>query len=289
MSDLLYLDEHISCRHYVSDHRCSFRYLEPEDGEEMQFEERPWHYLAFLLEGEQVIDCNEFHQRRFKAGDILLIPKMARFHGRAEGKGRMLVCMFDIPRNVCDKFDFQSFWELSREMEYDLHPTRTVPQMQGYLDMLVYYLQQGVNCEHFHEMKQQEMLLIFRWFYTREELAALFHPIVGLSLDFKAFVTEHYASVASIDELAAIANMSRTTFDETFKREFGMPPGRWLAQRKAQNLLHRMSEPGVTLADLMMQFDFSSPAALTRFCKQHFELTPKEIIHNLSNGHSANM
>ncbi len=281
MSDILYLDEHTSCRHYVSDYRCSFNYDELAEGAEMHFEEIKHNYLGFILEGEQMIDCNEFKERRVKAGDIVLIPKMANFHGRALTAGRMLVCLFDVPQNVCDKFSLHSYWPLCKEIEYDFRPAPIVPQMRAFADTLVYYLRQGVNCEHFHEMKQQEMFLVFRWFYTKEQLAELFYPLVGGSLDFKSLIVENYANVANVEELAGLAHMSRSTFDETFKREFGMPAGKWLAQRKAQNVLHRMAEPGATLADIMIRFDFNSPPELTRFCKQHFGRTPTEIMKNM--------
>ncbi len=65
--------------------------------------------------------------------------------------------------------------------------------------------------------------------------------------------------------------------------EFGMPAGKWLLERKAQHLMHRMAEPGVTLSDIMIQFDFNSPSQLTRFCKQNLGQTPTEIIKKLGN------
>jgi hypothetical protein len=81
MSDILYLDEHTSCRHYVADHRCSFKYLELDEGDTLKFENVNHNYLGFILEGEQVLDCDEFKERRFEAGDMIMISKMAIFSG----------------------------------------------------------------------------------------------------------------------------------------------------------------------------------------------------------------
>jgi AraC-like DNA-binding protein len=282
MSDILYIGEHVSCRHYVSDHRCCFRYLELNEGDSLEFENINHNYLGFILEGRQLLDCNEFKERRFEAGEIVMIPKMAKFAGRALTKGRMLICVFDVPKNICDRFNLQSYWPICKEINYDFRAIGIVPQMISFIDTLVYYLQQGVNCEHFHEMKQQEMLLILRWFYTKEQVAELFYPIIGHSLDFKALVLENYNKVANVNELAALSSMSRSSFDEAFKKEFGMPAGKWLLQRKAQDVLYQMSKPGATLSDIMIQFDFSSPSHMTRFCKQHFGRTPSEIMQYLA-------
>jgi AraC-like DNA-binding protein len=283
MSDLLYLNEHISCRHYVSDYRCSFRYLELEVGDTLKLENMNHNYLGFILEGEQLLDCDEFKGRLFKAGEMVMVPKMAMFTGTALTKGRMLICIFDMPKNICDRFNMQSYWTLCKDISYDFRPVKITPQMIAFTDTLVYYLQQGVNCEHFHEMKQQEMFLILRWFYTREQIAELFWPMIGNSLDFKAFILENHNKVTTVNELVKLAHMSRSSFDEAFKKEFGMPAGKWLSQRKAQRVLHYMSEPGATLSDIMIRFDFSSPPQLTRFCKHHFGRTPSEIMRNSAN------
>jgi AraC-like DNA-binding protein len=283
MSDLLYLDEHTSCRHYTSDYRCSFKYLELDVGAGLQFEDISYNYLGFVLEGEQVVSYNEFKDRHLQAGDMILIPSMAKFKGLPLSKGRMLICMFDLPKNICDKFNLHSYWPLCKEIGYDFRPAKIVPQMATFLESMVYYLQQGVNCEHFHEMKQQEMMLILRWFYTKEQIAELFWPMIGNSLDFKALILENHNKVTNVSELAELAHMSRSSFDEAFKKEFCVPAGKWLLQRKAQHVLHRMSEPGVTLSDIMIKFDFSSPSQLTRFCKQHFGRTPSEIMQDLAN------
>ncbi|MDR1671157.1 MAG: AraC family transcriptional regulator [Alistipes sp.] len=282
MSDILYIGEHTSCRHYVSDYRCCFRYLEFDEGDTREFENVNFNYLGFILEGQQLLDCNEFKERLFNAGDMVFVPKMAKFVGRALKKGRMLICMFDVPQNICNKFNLQSYWPICKEIDYDFRPVGMSPQMAKFIDSLVYFLQQGISCEHFHEMKQQEMLLILRWFYTREQIAELFYPIIGCSLDFKALILENYNKVANVSELASLSHMSRSSFDEAFKKEFGIPAGKWLLQRKAQDVLYHMSRPGATLSDIMIQFDFSSPSHMTRFCKQHFGRTPSEIMQDMA-------
>ena len=47
-----------------------------------------------------------------------------------------------------------------------------------------------MNCKHLHEIKSMELFLLFRGFYRKEELAYLFHPIVGKSLDFRSLILE---------------------------------------------------------------------------------------------------
>jgi AraC-like DNA-binding protein len=122
------------------------------------------------------------------------------------------------------------------------------------------------------------MTLIFRWFYSKEQLAQLFYPIVGQSLDFKAFVLDNYLRARNIQELTNLAMMGRSSFDIKFKKEFGMSPGQWLLKQKAKHIKIQMAMPGVTVSDIMMKFDFNSPTHFSRFCSQHFGCPPAKMI-----------
>jgi hypothetical protein len=61
MSDLLHLEEHTSCRHYVADHRCRFKYHEFDEGATPEFEGINHHFLAVILDGEQMSKVREVY------------------------------------------------------------------------------------------------------------------------------------------------------------------------------------------------------------------------------------
>jgi AraC-like DNA-binding protein len=150
--------------------------------------------------------------------------------------------------------------------------------MKQYLDLLVTYLESGIKCAHLHEIKEKEIFLIFRWYYTNEEFVKLFYPIIGKSLDFRAMIIKNYSKVKSIGELASIVGMSRSNFDTKFKEVFGDPPKHWMLKRKAQSIRHFMSKPGITINDVMIQYGFDSYTHFNRFCKQQFGKSPSELM-----------
>jgi len=166
-------------------------------------------------------------------------------------------------------------------MKYDFQPTRMIPQFEAFLESLAYYLDQGVKCEHFHELKHQEMFLIFRWFYSKEQLAQLFYPIIGRSLNFRALVLENYLKIKNVNELAVLSMMGRSSFDIMFKKEFGMSAGQWLLKQKAKHVKFAMSMPEASINDIMATFEFNSATHFNRFCKQQFGCTPLEMITKL--------
>ncbi len=283
LNDLLYVPEHTSCAHYVSDHRCYFRYYEFRDNEAIRLHSGGFNELLFVLSGEITGNFNAFRDRTFRKGDIVFLPKSSVVEITGHTDCRLLTCMFEVPHNVCDKLDFRTFVPLCKEMEYTMAPGVIRPQMKQFVDTMVYYLQNGINCEHFHELKQNEMFLIFRWFYRKEELATLFYPMVGRSLDFKAVVMGNYTKVKGVNDLANILHMGRSSFDTQFKEEFGTSPGQWLLKQKANHIRHYMSDPSVTISDVMEKYEFNSPTHFTRFCKQQFGCPPSELMASIRN------
>lgn len=281
LKDLLYVNEHVTCAHYVSDHRCYFRYHEFRSDEPLDPKLSAFNHLVFILDGEVTGNFNTFDNRTFRAGDIVYLPKFSVMEIKRHTDCRLLTCMFEVPHNVCDKLNFHHFAPLCEKMEYTMAPAATRPQMKQFVDTMVYYLQNGINCEHFHELKQNEMFLLFRWFYPKQELAGLFYPMVGKSLDFKAVVMGNYTKVKNVNDLANILHMGRSSFDAQFKEEFGTSPGQWLLKQKANHIRHYMSDPEVTISDVIQKYEFNSPTHFTRFCKQQFGCPPSELMASI--------
>lgn len=287
LNDLLYLDEHLSCNHYVSDYRCSFRYYETKEDTAAETRRTDYNHLIFLLEGEAAVCFDgSAGERSLCSGEILFLPRNTEISIRIHRAGRLMVCTFDVPNNPCDKLALESYGELAGEEDDTLAAVPIRPQMKQFLDLLVCYLRNGINCEHLHEIKQKEIFLIFRWFYTKEELGRLFRPMAGKSFGFKAAVIENYGKAANVDALARLCGMSRSSFDVRFKEVFGLPPGQWMLKQKAKHVLHALSFPDAVLSEVTDRFGFASPSQFTRFCRREFGRTPTEIAAAIRAGES---
>ncbi|MCD7977088.1 MAG: AraC family transcriptional regulator [Tannerellaceae bacterium] len=101
--------------------------------------------------------------------------------------------------------------------------------------------------------------------------------------NFKNLILKHYKHINSVAELAVIAGMSRTIFDNKFKEVFGMSARKWILQETAKQVRFRAKQPNVTITDLMDEFKFNSATHFNRFCKQYFDCTPGELIRRSRN------
>lgn len=278
LNDLLYINEHLTCRNYLSTIDVGFKYIELGEDTFFSEEDAKRNYLLFFLEGVFTINCNGYIDRKFRKGEMVLLPRSSFIKGTGVQNSKMVALLFDMPESSCDKLVLQSLSEVCEDVNYNFNSVPIRYPITSFLEMLVYCLKNGMNCFHLHEIKQREIFLLLRGFYSREELALLFYPIIGKELDFRNFVLQNFRKVENVQDLIAMSNMGRTTFFNKFKTEFGVSVKQWMLKHTNERLLDKASEPGVTIKTLMSEFGFETQAHLTHYCQQQFGCTPKKII-----------
>ena len=278
LNDLLYIDEHLSCRNYMSEITTGFKYIEFEEEIKIEEECTSKNHLLFFLKGEYTINCNQFYGCEFHEGEMVLLPKSSMVKILATKHSQLLTMVFDIPESNCDKLEFQALAKICTNIEYSFNSTKILYPLMPFMEVLVYCLKNGMECMHLHSIMQREFFFLLRGFYKKEEIAALFYPIIGRELSFKDFVIQNYPLVNSIDELISISKMGRTTFFVKFKDEFGITAKQWMLKQMKERILGKVIEPGICVKQLMDVCGFESQAQLYRYFKQYFDCTPKQLI-----------
>ncbi|MCI2082487.1 MAG: AraC family transcriptional regulator [Bacteroidales bacterium] len=276
--NLANIGEHTSCRNFKIETGSGFKYMEIRKGESFQTKSTTENYIFFILEGEWSITCNEFAAKDFKNGEMILIPKTASLKVSILTDSKILVFKFDTISSGCDRFALQSYEEYCANVRYNFNPTPIRKPLDTFLDQMVYYLNNGMDCVHLHEIKEKELFLLLRKFYQPDELADFFHPIIGKSLDFRQFVMRNYENVKSVEELVKLSMYGRSSFFSKFKREFGMSVKEWMLNQKSKQVLLKLSDPDVTVKSVMDEFEFDSYEQFNRFCKKHYHNTPSALL-----------
>ena len=278
LNDLLYIEEHLSCRTYAENIKIGFRYIEFDEEQIIEEEYANRNYLLFLLKGKFTINCNHFCNRIFNGGQMVLLPKSSMVKLSTEQNSKILTLAFDVPQSSCDKLVFQSLTAICDNMQYDFNAIQIRDPLLPFIETLVYCLKNGMNCMHLHDIMQREFFFLLRGFYEKKEIAMLFHPIIGKELAFKDFIMQNYTEVNHLDELIALSNMGRTSFFIKFKEEFGVTAKQWMMKQLKKRILGKVMEPGVCVKQLMEVCNFESQAQLYRYFKQQFHCTPKQLI-----------
>ena len=276
--DLLYVNEHRTCYHYMAEIGTGFIYDELKAGEGFRLSNLHRNHLLLFLDGSCTLSYNQFINRHFKAGEMVLIPGAAEFQGTVDEDLKLLNMSFETPMNGCDKLLLQSFQSRYIQVQYDFRPLPIRYPLDAFAEQLSYCLRNGINCAHFHELKHKELFFYIRGFYTKDEIVEFFYPIVGQSFDFRKFVFDNYRKIRTLYELIELSNMSRNSFMRKFKAEFGITAKQWMLKQTCQRMAYAFTQPEATVKEVMAELGFDSPSNFNRFCKANFQCSPSELL-----------
>ncbi len=278
LNKLLYVNEHQSCKNYQVEIDTGFKYLEVPPGTHVYEPKLQYNNVVILIEGECIISCNQYDNRKISSSEMVLLPRGALVDAYTQKDSKLLLFSFGMVRNVCDVNMLQSYYDLCNDIHYDFTPLEIRHPLNEFIDLLVFCLKSGMNCAHLHEIKHKEFFLYLRGFYTKEEIVQLFFPIMGKKLKFKDMVLKNYSKAENVEELIELLKMSKNAFYAKFSKEFGMSPRQWMLKQIRHQVFIKAAIPNITIKELMDLFNFDSPVQFNRFCMREFNCTPGELI-----------
>lgn len=270
----------MACEHYVSDESAIWGRLELKEGKSAYWEnvERPT--LLFVLSGTLRVSTANVINRNAPSGQMFLVASGDNFYGTAMTDCVLMRCSFMREVTLCNKFSIEHLRKfvdpdrLSPGQDLALLPIRGLLLRE--LAIIGDALATGLACLHFQQMKQEILFMELRAFYSREELATLFTPILGPDNDFKNRVLQLYTRVETTKELTALLNMSPSDFKRKFYKTFGTSAKQWMIQKKKEKLLRDIMMTDLTVAELADKYKYTANY-LTTFCKEHFGKSPTEL------------
>lgn len=275
--ELLYKHEHVSCNNFRLPTQRSFQVFRPQPGEKCSELDNTRSILLFILEGEMIFSNETVHNRLLQKHDIALIPAGCHYSIEIKKVSHILTCWFSNDIKLCNRVHLESLSEYKKKMAYSYNTLKSRKEIQLFLDLLNSYIEAGIGCKHLQELKLQELFILFRAYYTKEQLAAFFHPILSRDTDFNHFVLSNYRSITSVKEFADLAHISLSAFNRKFKKYFNEPAYQWMLQRKTEGVLEDIRSTNKSFLTISLDWNFSSQAHLTKFTKQQCGLSPSQI------------
>jgi AraC-like DNA-binding protein len=277
---LLYVQEHLSCKNYVSDFHIGFSYQEVKEGENLRLSNKYFNYFIFLLEGEVMVSCNEFRNHLCHGGETIFIVQDSDSVAEAITDVKYILLSFDNQFTLCDRLALESL-STNNKRPPVFNKIDIRPPLRAVLDSVLFYLEYKIQCKHLFAIKQKEVFLIFRAFYTKEEMSRFLSPMLNKNLDFKAFVLQHYQEVKTVEELANMCKISVRSFNRKFNDYFGDSPYSWMLKQKSRHIKTRLADGKTTFSMIIKEYGFSSPAHFTTYCKKQFGESPSRLRKQL--------
>lgn len=276
---LLYAEEHLACKNYVSDFYVGFNHIHAVKGDVVNLQDRNMNYLMFVLNGKMSFSSIEYTDMICEDGEMMFASQDSKTSAVAVTDVEYLMLSFDNQFTLCDQMALEALQPyISSEPLYKLDIRSP---MQMVLDSIIFFLSNKIQCRHLHTIKQKEVFLIFRTFYTKYEMARFMSPILNRDLDFKSFILRHYQEVKTVEELADLCHISVRSFNRKFNEYFGDSPYSWMLKQKSRHVKNRLADGKTPFSHIIKEFGFSSPAHFTTYCKKHFGNNPTKLRRQL--------
>ena len=278
---LFYQEEHKTCYHYAEKSTATFKVYHLQHDAPPAQARLECSLIVFVVEGESLIRYGAGKPFVVPAGRFFLVEPGTLFTGHQQVPTLVMTMAFVGAPQLCDIYTLENLVRDTQGASLPVDPHFTLPirpRLREFLDLVMHCLDDGLSCAHYHELKRAEFFLLVRAYYSKEELAALFRPLLGIDHDFRRQVLEVCAKgCCDIAARAGQLNMSTATLQRKFKQTFHETAGQWLLNRKAERIVRQLKTTSLTFDQICFENGFSSPAYFSNFCKRVFGKTPTQL------------
>lgn len=235
------------------------------------------HYLAFhdivLAEGEMDVDG----MKRLPGGDLrdqlTYFPPDCSASGWAAPTNRQnsfTVLCFD-PAQLCREVEIAS--APSRPVVYFRDPSLRVTMLKLQTQLLNYHSSDRMLTETLGLLAALELFRV-----TASGELPLASARGGLSRSQEKLVRDYIDANLSmemgLDDLAALANLSRFHFSRAFKTSIGIPPHRYIQEQRIERAKQLLLDRSLTLADVASAVGFKTDTHFSRVFNEQTRLSP---------------
>lgn len=279
-NNMKYVEEHLTCKNYAIDsHIIEIKYV--KKNEYFNYKNTQYHILCFLIEGCIIIKNDMGNYSIIESGKMFMISKSDSLWGKIKYNATILMCYIDATLALCNEYTIKKLINYMPNGKVSgFEKSQTILPINDLLlkelNVTIAAMQTGLLCLHYQKIKRDIFLLYLRGFYTKEELADLFKPIIGEEFDFKQSILSMYTYTINVQELINISGLPPTSFNRKFLKAFGLPPGKWLLEKKKNDILKYLIMTDMPIKEIASKFGFTQNY-FYKFCRQYMGDSPAEL------------
>lgn len=237
------------------------------------------HFLVYVYSGEYILE--EGGERAVVGpGECVFLRRDNKVSMIKQPKGGepFMGIFMHFKRNFLrEVFQKLERGDLPREVEK--HPRSVVklpetPDIKGlFLSMTPYFNSEVKPSDDIMYLKMLEgihsLLNIDKRFFP-----TLFDFTEPWKIDILDFMDENYMYDLSIEEIASFTGRSLSTFKRDFKKISGLPPEKWLIQRRLEAAQSMLRETDKSVTDVYVEVGFKNMSHFSTAFKKHFGVAP---------------
>jgi AraC-like DNA-binding protein len=182
----------------------------------------------------------------------------------------------DVLREIY-KNDIPAFMKGSEKKSF-IHKVAPSDVIEKFIESLYFYFDNpDLVSDELLELKIKELLLLLVQTKNAESIVSLFSDLfTPRNVSIKEVINNHLFSNLSIEELAALSNLSVSTFNRSFQTMFNDTPANYIKTKRLERAKELLSMSSLTVSEIAFQTCFSDTAHFSRSFKATFHCSPSE-------------
>ena len=167
-----------------------------------------------------------------------------------------------------------------KEEEWEFITLPVKPQLASLFGILRGVVDTPEFGQLFWDMQTQNLIVMMMSLYNKRELSMLLRPLFQREPEFKRMILANYRLHQNANDLVQESGMPSTTFRRKFLAAFGVPVGKWLIDRRTENIYYDILYTDQRFVDIAKKYALT-PTYLVDFCRRKFGRTPTALRKSL--------
>lgn len=275
--ELLYPSEHFSCYNYEKGQNAAFEILKCKAGYVIE-KDLVDTEIVFIVDGHLTLSYGKYIDLNIMKGKILFFPPGSHIKAGLIDDAYIIICRIRGVLQLCDCLPFEKLYrEYGKSNKDEFYMLDINKRIDDFIEHFVECVEDGLRCSYYFRTKMKELFFLFRAYYTKEQLADFFSPLMSKNSQFMNLMYRNYRKVKNVQQLVDISMYSSSGFKKQFNKVFGTSASEWLSEQKAALIFQDLNDSSLSIKEIAEKYDFSSVSSFSSFCMNKFGFSPGKI------------
>ena len=233
--------------------------------------------IAFICKGSLLLSSKETIRRVIQKGEMVFLPVGLHLSMEIREDVVIFICKLSREIRFCELLRLEDLEKYVKCIDEEFNTLTICPSIAHFLRSFIPCVQDQLRCKQYISLKINELIFLFRAYYTKEQMAAFFFPYIGVDYQFRNAIYKNALTSKSVAELAGLSNMSVNGFLHRFKRLMDCTPSEFINKEKAKHIRYELACSGIPIQELGEKYGFEVMLTFSNFCKKHIGKTPRQI------------
>ncbi|NDV64842.1 helix-turn-helix domain-containing protein [Bacteroides sp. 224] len=234
--------------------------------------------IVFVVDGHFKLSFSKFVDLDIPKGKILFFPPGSHIKADFTDETHLIICRTRGIFQLCECLPIEYLYNTYGNKKSNRFQMLDINErIYRYIDDFVQCVNDGLYCTYYFSTKIKELFFLLRAYYSKEDLAAFFEPLMSPNSRFMDLMYKNHRKVKNVQELAQISMYSSSGFKKQFSKVFGTSASEWLREQKAALIFQDLNNSSLNIKELADKYQFSSVSSFSTFCQGKFGISPGKI------------